>query len=1003
MQYCALASIYFKQNEYNGILFKNPHKKDYNNLLCDIINVIDDDDNKNKINIIQISLDKLRQRSTNEREAFELTDNGGNLAINLDEANYCIKCHNQAKDSCSSGLPDKVNGGYKKSLLGNTLAGCPLEVPISEFHTANSMGMPIAALAIIMSENPLLSGTGDRICNDCMSSCIYQKQTPVNTPLSESQTLKAVLSLPWGFEVFSLLSRLNPANLDTPYPKAATQKKVLVVGAGPAGYTLAHYLLNDGHSVVLIDGLKVEPLSKAMGEFAPIKDINSLSENLNSRTAYGFGGVSEYGITVRWNKNFLTATRLLLERRNEFSLIGGVRFGGESECQSSSISMQQAFEMGFDHIALAMGAGKPTTLDIPNAMANGVRTASDFLMTLQSGNAAQKDSLTNLQVRLPIVVVGGGLTAIDTATESLAYYVAQVEKFASRYDSLKVKNAKIKSDILQYSKQEQEIADEFLEHARIIKKERDLAKQQNREPNIIALLQKWGGATIAYRKSIINSPAYSLNHEEVQKALEEGIFIATELTPSSIDVDEYARANSISFKNSSGETISLKAKSIFVAAGTSPNTVIAREDEYTYKMDGKYFQAINEHGEHVKPDYSNSKTNQVNIFLHKTPDNKFISFFGDLHPSYFGNVVKAMSSAKKGYPKITSILKQQFSNNQNNQSNQNIISVIQEGLSAKIHDVIRLTPNIVEIVIKAPFAAKNFRPGQFYRLQNFSAYAPIINNTKLAAEPLAMTGAWVDKELGLVGCIALEMGGSSNLCTIFEPGMPVSFMGPTGTPTHIQSNETVMLVGGGLGNAVLFSIGAAFRAAGSKVLYFAGYKKMIDRYKVAEIEAAADIIVWCCDEAPGFAINPDRPHDRTFVGNIVEAIYNYTKGNLDNLDNNSSKINTLDVDRIIAIGSDRMMAAVAIARHNILKPYLKTQHFAIGSINSPMQCMMKEICAQCLQPHKKLDGTIEYVFSCFNQDQDLDKVDFDGLNSRLQQNSTQEKLTKAWIADCINS
>ena len=45
------------------------------------------------------------------------------------------------------------------------------------------------------------------------------------------------------------------------------------------------------------------------------------------------------------------------------------------------------------------------------------------------------------------------------------------------------------------------------------------------------------------------------------------------------------------------------------------------------------------------------------------------------------------------------------------------------------------------------------------------------------------------------------------------------------------------------------------------------------------------------------------------------------------------------------------MAAVAQARHGVLKPYLKPDHLAIGSINSPMQCMMKEICAQCLQPH----------------------------------------------------
>ena len=84
-------------------------------------------------------------------------------------------------------------------------------------------------------------------------------------------------------------------------------------------------------------------------------------------------------------------------------------------------------------------------------------------------------------------------------------------------------------------------------------------------------------------------------------------------------------------------------------------------------------------------------------------------------------------------------------------------------------------------------------------------------------------------------------------------------MGPTGTPTETPSGETVLLVGGGLGNAVLFSIAAALRAQGSRVLYFAGYKTIADRYKVEDIERAADSVVWCCDEAPGFV--PGRPQD----------------------------------------------------------------------------------------------------------------------------------------------
>jgi NAD(P)H-flavin reductase len=239
------------------------------------------------------------------------------------------------------------------------------------------------------------------------------------------------------------------------------------------------------------------------------------------------------------------------------------------------------------------------------------------------------------------------------------------------------------------------------------------------------------------------------------------------------------------------------------------------------------------------------------------------------------------------------------------------------------------------------------------------------------------------------------MGGSADLCAMLKPGEPVVLMGPTGTPTEIPTDETVMLVGGGLGNAVLFSIGQALRAAGSKVLYFAGYKRTIDRYKVAEIENAADVVIWCCDEQPGFA--PSRPQDHSFVGNIVAAMQAYASGGL-----GIQQIPFADTDRIIAIGSDGMMAAVAAARHAVLKPYLKPHHFAIGSINSPMQCMMKEICAQCLQTHIDPDtGKTSHVFSCFNQDQPLDRVDFPGLKSRLRQNSVQEKLTAQWIDRCL--
>ncbi len=93
-----------------------------------------------------------------------------------------------------------------------------------------------------------------------------------------------------------------------------------------------------------------------------------------------------------------------------------------------------------------------------------------------------------------------------------------------------------------------------------------------------------------------------------------------------------------------------------------------------------------------------------------------------------------------------------------------------------------------------------------------------------------------------------------------------------------------------------------------------------------------------------------------------------------------------------------MMNAVREARHGVMLPLLDPKHLAIGSINSPMQCMMKEVCAQCLQKHKDpRTGKETLVFSCYNQDQELDAVDFKHLNDRLRGNSMQEKIANAWL------
>lgn len=145
-----------------------------------------------------------------------MTDERYNVREVMNEVEYCIFCHNRDKDSCSKGLLEK-DGFSKRNPLGIKLDGCPLDEKISEAHYLKHCGDGLAGLCIIMIDNPMCPGTGHRICNDCMKSCIYQKQEPVNIPQIETSMLTEVLNFTFGFEIYSLLTRWNPINIKRPY------------------------------------------------------------------------------------------------------------------------------------------------------------------------------------------------------------------------------------------------------------------------------------------------------------------------------------------------------------------------------------------------------------------------------------------------------------------------------------------------------------------------------------------------------------------------------------------------------------------------------------------------------------------------------------------------------------------------------------------------------------------------------------------------------------------
>ncbi|MBS2024539.1 MAG: pyridine nucleotide-disulfide oxidoreductase, partial [Deltaproteobacteria bacterium] len=704
-----------------------------------------------------------------------------------------------------------------------------------------------------------------------------------------------------------------------------------------------------------------------------------------------------------------------------------------------TVTLDDAWAMGIDHVAIAAGAGRPTIIPLKNNLLRGIRKASDFLMALQLSGAFKENALANLQVRLPAVVIGGGLTGIDTATELAAYYPLQVEKVLKRHEALIGDSS---GDVKPCSVEEREgkllsLLDaeergmylEFLEHGRAVRAERQRAAAAHEAPDFARLVNAWGGVTLAYRKGLVDSPAYRLNHEEVMKALEEGIAFAEGLSPKEAVPDEYGAVKALKFQKlvneggkwvDKGEMVELPARTVCVAAGTSPNVTLEREVPGTFEMEPDHgsfrpFRAEKQDGKLtlVPADITEDLSGRHGFFTSYQKAGHLVSFFGDNHPTYAGSVVKAMASAKDGYPHIAQLFEGKLAEvdaqllatslpqgklafdsaqGQREERWKKLVTRLDDELLAVVHQVNRLTPTIVEVVVRAKAAARQFLPGQFYRLQNFESTCAKVEDTLLLMEGLALTGAWVDREQGLLGMIVLEMGGSSNLIAALKPGESVVVMGPTGAPSTIPKGEDVILCGGGLGNAVLFSISKALRDNGCRVIYFAGYRRAEDIYKRDEIEEATDVVVWSVDKGTT-PPEPRRAQDKSFSGNIVESMLAYAKGELGDV-----PVPFTNARRIIAIGSDRMMAAVTAARHGPLKGLLPDDHVGIASINSPMQCMMKEICAQCLQKHRDpKTGKEKIVFTCFDQDQEMDSLDWENLRSRLKGNSLQEKLSAVWL------
>lgn len=723
------------------------------------------------------------------RDGFNLLDPGLTQNQALQEAHYCLHCHRQKKDSCSTGFYEKERRQLKKEERVGFLTGCPLDQKISEMNLLKTQGYSIAALGVVMMDNPLVAVTGHRICNDCMHACIFQGQEPVNIPGIETQILTEVLNLPWGVEIYSLLMRWNPLKSSEFLPLKPTPYRILVVGMGPAGFTLAHYLIQQGHTVVGIDGLNISPLLPSFSRTL-IQRVSHLWRNLEERSIGGFGGVCEYGITARWDKNYLDLIRLILERQESFRIFGNIRYGG-------TITGKLAFEMGFHHIALCTGGGRAKIPSIKNGSAKGVRLASDFLMSLHAVGSYKKESAVTFNIELPAVIMGGGLTAMDTATEVMAYYPRYVEKLLSAYDAC--------PEPPHLSEREQKLID----HGRLVRSERMKAQDEKRLPNFIPFIQAWGGVTVVYHKEFMRSASIQLNPDEVKRAAAQGVRFLEKFDAKEFIADD--DGDLIALQGiASQENRIMDVKTVLIAVGMEENPILKQEEPLISASDFYDEEGI----KGFPPPFQNKETPYIFGYV---GDGQSISLLGDAHPTYAGSVVKAIASAKNAVPFIQKIVNKKLPYMPQSgvqKSRKDFFGYLEGQFLSSVISARFLDEHTKELIIRSPLAAKMFQPGHLFRLWHS---APHPSSPKGKWVP--MTGIKADRDQGTLGFIVHNRGLSSSLLAQLKAGDSVNLMGPTGQAFLCSSQDSILMISQGFSSLLMKQLEGGFSQNGARVFH----------------------------------------------------------------------------------------------------------------------------------------------------------------------------------------
>ena len=244
------------------------------------------------------------------------------------------------------------------------VTACPTDIDIPLFIRQIATGTPAAAAKTILSQN-ILGGMCARVCPTetlCEEACVRETAEGKPVLIGQLQRYATDVLMDQGSHPFAR--------------SEATGKRIAVVGAGPAGLSCAHRLAMRGHDVTVFDG-RAKP-----------------------------GGLNEYGIAAYKSVDHFA------EREVEWLLqIGGITVETGKRL-GSGLTLKQ-LQADHDAVFLGIGLGGVNALGLEAEDKDGIANAVDFIADLR-----QASDLAKLPVGRDVVVIGGGMTAVDAAVQA---------------------------------------------------------------------------------------------------------------------------------------------------------------------------------------------------------------------------------------------------------------------------------------------------------------------------------------------------------------------------------------------------------------------------------------------------------------------------------------------------------------------------------------------------------------------------------------------------------